>query len=43
MGLEGPSRTIIVEPQEIPEAPAVEPEPEEAPVAPEREPEKVPA
>jgi hypothetical protein len=47
-GLDGPSRTIIVEPVEQPAttpAPPAEPEPERtpAPAQPEREREKVPA
>jgi hypothetical protein len=42
MGLDGPSRRIIVQPQEQPEQPSREVDP--APVeTPEREPEKVPA
>jgi hypothetical protein len=45
MGLDGPSRTIIVEPIEQPATqPAHEPEPERAPErTPDREREKVPA
>lgn len=46
-GLDGPSRTIILDPVEAPEPlPQREPEPEREPEpakAPEREPEKVPA
>ena len=46
MGLDGPSKTIIVEPVEAPaKEPREQPEPEQepAPFVPEREREKVPA
>lgn len=44
MSLTGPSRTVRIEPVELPQVePREEPVPEREPVVPEREPEKVPA